>query len=410
MSSDFAIRASGVVKEFKDLGRPLAQLLNAFNLASARFAPRRRILDGLDFTIAKGEKVGILGMNGAGKSTLLQIMAGNSKPTEGMIAINGKIGAILELGAGFHPDLTGRQNAETLLQLSGMAPSEIPKAMDWIIDFSGLRTSIDLRTRGYSSGMLVRLAFATATSGNPDIFFVDEALAVGDAAFQQKCYAHLQTALSDATLVLISHDLAAVSALCDRAIVLDGGRIVFDGPPQAAFPVYNRLIHGSGGLAGGGNIDESGIIGDACKSGPRELDIVSANFTVNGIRTTVARPGDLVRMTMTVRNLGSATGFITGVSALDIRGQVVFGQNTELIEPFSIREMGNSRVDMEFVWPKIATGAYFLTLGVASTAHGIHKVQCWANHIVQINAVLGQNAHGIFNVDLETAKSEDINA
>lgn len=409
MSSELAIKADGLVKEFKNLGRPMAQLLNSFNLAGSRVAPRRRILDNLDFEIRKGEKVGILGMNGAGKSTLLQIMAGNSRPTAGNIEINGRIGAILELGAGFHPDLTGRQNAETLLQLSGMSKAEIPATMEWIIGFSGLKDSIDFRTRSYSSGMLVRLAFATATCGNPDVFFVDEALAVGDAAFQQKCYTHLQTALSGSTLVLISHDLAAVSALCDRAIVLDGGRIAFDGPPQAAFPVYNRLIHGSGSITSTGLIDDNGRVSDACKSGPRDLDIETVDFTLNGVRSSSARSGDQTRVAITFENHVEPCEFVVGVSVTDIRGQVIFGQNTELM-PAMTAAKGKTSIAFEFVWPPIASGSYFVTFGVASSLGGIQKVQCWVNNIIEINSVLGQNSHGLFNVDLLKVEMDQKNA
>lgn len=408
MSSDIAIKAVGLKKEFKDLGRPTAQLLNAFNLASDRIAPRKKVLNGLDFTISKGEKVGILGMNGAGKSTLLQIMAGNSKQTSGELEINGRIGAILELGAGFHPDLTGRQNAETLLLLGGMGKADIPATMEWIIQFSGLAENIDFRTRTYSSGMLVRLAFAVATCGNPEVFFVDEALAVGDAAFQQKCYSHLQTALAASTLVLISHDLAAVAALCDRAIVLDGGRIVFDGSPQSAFPIYNRIIHGNGPSADAVGLDADGVVSHACKSGPRELDIKTVKFTVNGEHTTTVLPGDLVKVSLSVDNPGDAVAFIAGVSVADIKGQVLFGQNSELL-PEMWSAHGLSLVDLEFYWPRVASGSYFLTVGIASSFHGIHRVQCWANNVLHINAILDQNPHGLFNIDLVSVNLEKPN-
>ena len=147
MSSDIAIRACGLTKEFKNLKGPFRQLLNVFGVAPPGFVARKQVLKGLDFTVRRGEKIGILGMNGAGKSTLLQIIAGNSVPTQGSLDVHGNIGAILELGAGFHAELTGRQNAETQLLLAGVDRRDLPMLMQRIIGFSGLGTDIDVKTR-----------------------------------------------------------------------------------------------------------------------------------------------------------------------------------------------------------------------------------------------------------------------
>jgi ABC-type polysaccharide/polyol phosphate transport system ATPase subunit len=398
MSSDFAIEASGLTKEFKNLNGPVRQLLNVFGLAPSWFVERKRVLKGLDFSIRKGEKIGILGMNGAGKSTLLQIIAGNSIPTTGTLRIEGKVGAILELGAGFHPELTGRQNAESQLLLAGVKRADLERHMDRIIDFSGLGSDIDAKTRTYSSGMTVRLAFAVATSGTPDIFIVDEALAVGDAAFQQKCYNHIHTELSSATIVLISHDLAAISALCDRVIVLDDGLVAFDGAPSAAIPLYNRLVQGNAAEAYQ-KPKTDGLVDDGCKSGPREIDIRTLFLKVNGTPGTVANSDDEIELAYTIENLGAAKDFIFGFNVLDIRGQVLFGQNTEKYGPHKAKP-GLSEMALSFRWPRIAPGTYFLTVGVATSHCGVNTIQCWANHVYQIHNILDEGSHGLFNVSL----------
>lgn len=405
MSSDFAIKAVDLTKDFKNLTSPLAQLLNVFGCAPSRLARRKRVLKGLNFEIEKGEKVGILGVNGAGKSTLLQIMAGMSSPTTGRLEVNGNVGSILELGAGFHPELTGRQNAETLLLLNGTPRSELESRIADVVAFSGLLDDIDSKTRTYSSGMLVRLAFAVATSGTPDIFIVDEALAVGDGAFQQKCYQHLQSTLASSTLVLISHDMTAVSALCNRAIILDGGKVVFDGPPNEAMPIYNRIVHGDLAVAAANH----GVIPPECKSGPRNIDIVEARVSVNGEIARTVTSGDDIEVELVLDNGGTPTDVVTGVAGGDVRGQRIFGQNTARGLPMRVAS-GRSTVSMKFAWPRVAPGKYYLTFGVSSSVGGLLAIECWANNFVELSAFLDEESHGLFNVNLENSLLERDNA
>ncbi|MBY3150866.1 ABC transporter ATP-binding protein [Rhizobium laguerreae] len=405
MSSEIAIRCRGLTKDFKNLSSPVAQLFSVFGFAPPSMVGRKNVLRGIDFEIAKGEKVGILGVNGAGKSTLLQIMAGMSKPTSGSLDITGSVGAILELGAGFHPELTGRQNAETLLLLNGTPRPQIAERIEEVIAFSGLGPDIDVKTRTYSSGMLVRLAFAVATSGTPDIFIVDEALAVGDGAFQQKCFHHLQGTLADSTLVLISHDMVAVSALCSRAIILDGGKIVFDGSPHEAMPLYNRIVHGRPGSVS----PTTGLIPDDLKSGPRKIDIVAARLLLDGVAATAVAPGQTLEVVLDLHNDGGPTDIVTGIAAGDVRGQRIFGQNTERGAPMRIGP-GNSRVSMRFEWPSVAAGGYFLTPGISSSVNGLLAIECWANNVIEIKAVLDENSHGLFNVGLVNELMENADA
>jgi ABC-type polysaccharide/polyol phosphate transport system ATPase subunit len=196
-------------------------------------------LRGVNLTIRRGEFVGIVGRNGAGKSTLLGIMAGSVFPHTGDVEIHGRIGALLELGAGFHHDLTGRENIYLNASLLGLTEQEIDRQFESIVDFSELEKFIDVPLRNYSSGMHVRLGFSVAIHINPDILIMDEALAVGDFAFQKKCLARIaEFKARGKTLVFVSHGLDQVSGLCDRAVWLDQGVVRGDGPVREVLAAY----------------------------------------------------------------------------------------------------------------------------------------------------------------------------
>lgn len=200
------------------------------------------ILRDLTFDVAPGESVGIIGFNGAGKSTLLKVICGTTRPTTGHVEVGGRVAALLELGIGFHPDFTGRQNAYMAGHLRGARTEEVDAQMRAIEEFAGIGDYIDQPLRVYSSGMAVRLAFSVATAARPDILIVDEALAVGDVLFQQKCFDRIR-AFCDAgtTLLFVSHSMATVYSLCDRGLLIHDGRIAIDGKPREAIDVYNAL-------------------------------------------------------------------------------------------------------------------------------------------------------------------------
>ncbi|HWB70989.1 MAG TPA: ABC transporter ATP-binding protein [Egibacteraceae bacterium] len=208
-------------------------------------------LDGVSLAIRHGECVGLVGHNGSGKSTLLKCMARILPADRGTVAVNGRVATLLELGAGFHQDLSGRENVYLNGALLGLTRDEIDAAFDSIVDFAGVRDFIDTPVRNYSSGMYVRLGFAIAVHVDPDILLVDEVLSVGDSAFQEKSLARMRSFKERGkTVVLVSHDLAAVRSLCDRVVVLHHGRVAFDGPSEQALGHYARLMAaGRGGPA-----------------------------------------------------------------------------------------------------------------------------------------------------------------
>ncbi|MGG5258737.1 ABC transporter ATP-binding protein [Phycicoccus avicenniae] len=189
----------------------------------------------LDLTVHEGETVALLGRNGSGKSTLLKLVAGVMAPDTGRVRVRGRLAGLLEVGAGFHPDLTGRENVHLNAAILGMDPAAVRARFDDIVAFADIGPFLDTQVRFYSSGMFLRLAFAVAVHTEPDVFLVDEVLAVGDEAFRDKCLTRIeQLSAEGRTLVVVSHDLPLVERLCDRGIVLDAGRVVHDGPVEEA--------------------------------------------------------------------------------------------------------------------------------------------------------------------------------
>ncbi|MBR1836180.1 MAG: ABC transporter ATP-binding protein [Kiritimatiellae bacterium] len=236
---DWTVDVSGVVKRFKL--RPSAGSLKtaAIDFLARRKAREFTALDGVTLRVRRGETVGIVGENGAGKSTLLSIVAGTMRPTAGTVRTRGTVSSLLELGAGFHPDLTGRENVMLYGAIMGIPRSTMRRRFDEIVEFSGLEKFIDQPVRFYSSGMYVRLGFSVAVQVDPDILLVDEVLAVGDADFQRKCLAKMDDfRRAGKSMVLISHDIATVRRVSDRIAYLSHGKLIGIGDPAEMSRAY----------------------------------------------------------------------------------------------------------------------------------------------------------------------------
>ena len=208
-------------------------------------------LDDVSFHVNKGEVVGIIGHNGAGKSTLLKILSRITKPTRGEVQLRGRVGSLLEVGTGFHPELTGRENIFLNGAILGMRRHEIQKKFDQIVDFAVIEQFLDTPVKRYSSGMYVRLAFAVAAHLEPEILIVDEVLAVGDLSFQRKCMGRMRdVGRSGSTILFVSHNMSAIEALCTRAVLLDHGKIAMDGAVHDLVQEYHRRVLSAHGDAG----------------------------------------------------------------------------------------------------------------------------------------------------------------
>src|SRR4051812_14257068 len=225
-----------------DVKRSLLGRLRALRGKSADFWAVRDV----SFAVERGEVLGIIGHNGAGKSTILKLLSNITSPTEGRIRINGRLSALIEVGSGFHPELTGRENIFLNGAILGMRRGEIATKLDSIADFAGIRPFLDVPVKRFSSGMYVRLGFSIAAHLDPDILLLDEVLAVGDAAFQEKCLQRIEgLRRAGTTIVFISHDLAAVERLCDRVILMRRGEVAATGKPRDIISLYQEQIEPS---------------------------------------------------------------------------------------------------------------------------------------------------------------------
>ncbi|HET7584842.1 MAG TPA: ABC transporter ATP-binding protein [Gemmatimonadaceae bacterium] len=261
-----AVSCRGVVKRFYRYEHRTRSLRELFIRAVLRRPIHVRraefTLRGLDLAVHRGEAVALIGRNGSGKSTALRLIAGIYAPSEGVIATQGRLAAVIELGVGFHPDLTGRENVVMYAAVMGFTRAEIAARYDDIVEFAGIGNFIDEPVKYYSSGMQARLAFAVAACVRPDILLLDEVLAVGDQSFRERCLTRLREFLaSEGTLIVVSHDLDSIRSLCTRAVWLDAGQVLMDGGVEEVLSAYEREMGGDG--AGGGGGESSGAPGDA---------------------------------------------------------------------------------------------------------------------------------------------------
>lgn len=244
MHSDVVISANHLTKTYRIFGHPGDRIKQAFTLGRIRFHREFTALKDVSFEIKKGETVGIIGRNGSGKSTLLQLICGILNPSAGSVKINGRISALLELGAGFNPEFTGRENVYFQGAVMGLKRAEIDERFDQIAAFADIGEFIDQPVRIYSSGMFVRLAFAVAVNVDPDVLVVDEALAVGDMEFQERSITRMRSLQSTGTtILLVTHSMPAVRNFCQRAIWLDGGEVMQSGDAPIVCAAYQAHIH-----------------------------------------------------------------------------------------------------------------------------------------------------------------------
>ena len=285
--SDIAIRIEGVGKQYRlgTVTKAYDTLRDSFNEIFARLMRKDRAVEeaeryfwalrNVSLEIKQGEVLGVIGRNGAGKSTLLKILSRITWPTEGRVELNGRVGTLLEVGTGFHPELTGRENVFLNGAILGMTKAEIRRKFDEIVDFAEVEKFLDTPVKKYSSGMRVRLGFAVAAHLNPEILLVDEVLAVGDVAFQNKCLNKMDDVTkAGRTILFVSHNMGAVGRLCRRIIWLDQGNVVEDGPSESVLLNYLGACKDHNGLLSKNTFSDNYVVGDDFVQ-LREISLVS---------------------------------------------------------------------------------------------------------------------------------------
>ncbi len=359
---DPVITVENVGKRFRlrhKASRTLKSEVMDFLRRGDRSARELWALRDVSFSVARGRTLGIIGANGAGKSTLLALLAGTMAPTEGRITTRGTVSSLLELGAGFHPDLTGRENVFLAGAIMGLTRAQMRSRFDAIAEFADIGRFIDEPVKHYSSGMYVRLGFAVAVEVDPDILLVDEVLAVGDSAFQRKCLRRMaEFRKQGKTMLIISHDLNAIKSVSDEIVFLDRGRILGVGAPDAVIEQYESFSRGQveGGLRR--------------EWGTREVVLSGAELvSESGAACTAFRWGEPLTLRFRYEAVKPVGPSVFGFAIADENGRLVHGSNTQ-IENVAIPSLsGKGQVSLRLPNLNLATGTYLLSVSAHSADH-----------------------------------------
>jgi len=328
------------------------------------------VLRDISFSVNPGEAVGIIGVNGAGKSTLLKIITGTTQATTGSVSIQGRVAALLELGMGFHPDFTGRQNVFTAGQLLGLRADEIAVCMPAIEAFAEIGDYIDQPVRMYSSGMQIRLAFSVATAVRPDILIVDEALSVGDAYFQHKSFSRIREFREQGTtLLIVSHDRSSIQSLCGRAILLERGFVIKDGNPEEVMDFYNAIIAEKENATVEVRRLEDGRVQTSSGTGEARVESI-ALLNEDDEAVEFINVGQSVQLKVEIRIHADLPELVFGYMIKDRLGQPVFGTNTHHLGVDMRHLAKGDRLTLVFSFPaNIGLGSYSVStaLHVADT-------------------------------------------
>lgn len=383
------ILVSGLGKAYKNYRSRWSRLLDWISPGSSRRFSLKWVIEGLNFSVNPGEALGIIGINGAGKSTLLKMIVGTVKPTTGSIQITGKVAALLELGMGFHPDFTGRQNAYMAGQLLGYSSEEISQLMPEIEAFAEIGDYIDKPVRIYSSGMQMRLAFSVATAHRPDVLIIDEALSVGDAYFQHKSFDRIrQYRNSGTTLLIVSHDKSAIQSICSKAILLNQGRIQKEGKPEEVMDYYNAMLADRENQS----IEQETVLSDGLlqtRSGTGEAQISSIGlFGGDGQRLEVLRVGETVSLKVSAKCNEPLSELVLGYLIKDRLGQAIFGTNTYHCKQILKSLQAEQIVEFNFEFEaNLGPGSYSIAVALHTEDNHIVKNYEWIDRAVVFNVI-----------------------
>lgn len=402
MAADVSIEVRDLSKVYRLYARPRDRILEAVHPLRRKYHRDFAALDDVSFTIPRGESVAFIGKNGAGKSTLLKAITGILTPTSGSVQVSGKVSALLELGTGFSPELSGRDNVLFSGAIMGIPRAEMQKRLDSILAFADIGSYVDQPVKRYSSGMFVRLAFAVAVSVDPEVLIIDEALSVGDMRFQQKCYRRIREYKeSGVTILFVSHDMGAVLSFCDRALWLKDGKIERDGKPAEVARAYSAHMNydadafaqtpvvpdvpgpaDSGAAAGVAWHDLS-----ACLSfGDGGATVTRVAFSRKGEAGTleVLRGKERVNLSMEVVFRESMRQPLYGLLLKDGYGNQILSINSYVYEyPCRARGAGETAVfHFAFQFPLLRNGEYTLSVAIAEGTLDAHVQHHWVHDVL----------------------------
>ncbi len=423
MLSENAISLRGIEKSYKLYQSPLARFKEALHPCKKHYYEDFFALKGIDLDISKGQTWGIIGLNGSGKSTLLKIICGVIQPNSGSLEVNGRIAALLELGSGFNPEYTGRQNVFFSGALADVSRSEMEERFPEIEAFAEIGDFIDQPVKSYSSGMLMRLAFAVAVHVSPDILVVDEALAVGDARFQHKCMKKIKSFKGRSTMLLVTHDMSAVLTLCDQVVWLHEGSVVEVGRPKKIVDKYTQAFYEGGppeiptGIGEKSSVSQPPLpkvealatvkIADAATAfGAGKVKISKvALFSQERGAVDAVYGGEPVVFHLWIESLSSIKEPIVGFLVKNKLGIEIFGFNniTLQTELPPLHDGDYNLVEIEFVWPQIAVDNYAISIAIADGDLEHHVMHHWIHDVLTID-VLSSQEYQIGLVAVEQAQ------
>lgn len=353
MAMPLAVEVTDVSKMFKLYHENVKSLKEKVLFFRRRGYEEFWALEDIDVSVESGETLGIIGRNGSGKSTLLKCITKILYPTAGKIMTNGSIAALLELGAGFQPDLTGRENVYLNASILGFSKKEVDRKFDEIVAFAELERFIDNHVRNYSSGMYIRLGFAVAISVDPDILIVDEVLAVGDESFQRKCLDRIdEIQAAGKTIIFVTHNVEVTKEICSRVVMLEGGRIVKDGAPREVVAYYHHAMESA----------EEGA-----ERGNRQIVVTGIELAnAEGATATDFETGETMKVRVSFHAAEPVQDPIFGISIEDYRGFTVYGTNTKLKGLELGMLAGDGVVEFDFKSLPMLEGRYLVSVAIHS--------------------------------------------
>ncbi len=410
-----AIEIKDVVKVYKLYDRARDRVKDAFGLSRGKAHRLHYALNGVNLCIRKGETVGIIGTNGSGKSTILKIITGVLNPTSGQVRVDGRISALLELGAGFNQEYNGIENVYLNGTMMGFSDKEIDEKLPEILEFADIGDYVNQPVKTYSSGMFVRLAFAVAINIEPEILIVDEALSVGDVFFQAKCYHKFEEFKKmGKTIVFVSHDLSAISKYCDRVFLLNKGELLGEGSPKEMIDIYKQVlvgqyeIHSSKEHADfledvkqGSQEREAGVNPDLLEYGTGQARIVEYYVTDDsGMRTTAVLKGSLFTLHMRVNFEEHVPAPIFAFTFKNIMGTEITGTNSMVEKAFLESAEPGQVMEVTFTQKmSLQGGEYLLSMGVTGYDGDTFQVYHRLYDALDVTVVSDKNTVGYYDMD-----------